>query len=188
MKVINTCLPEVKIIEPKIFGDERGFFYEDFSAERYQCLVGIQGAFVQGNLSRSSKGVLRGLHYQLQQTQGKLVSATRGAVFDVAVDVRVGSPNFGRSVSVELSEENKRQLWVPVGFAHGFMVLSETADFSYKCTDYYHPSSEKSILWNDPDLQIQWPEDIKPLLSAKDEKGTRLKDMSKSDLPVYQKA
>jgi dTDP-4-dehydrorhamnose 3,5-epimerase len=185
MKVIDTCFPEVKIIEPKVFGDARGFFYESFSAERYQHLAGIQSAFVQDNLSRSSRGVLRGLHYQLQQTQGKLVSATRGAVLDVAVDVRVGSPNFGQSVSVELSEDNKRQLWVPVGFAHGFMVLSETAEFSYKCTDYYHPQSEKCILWNDPELQIDWPRDIKPLLSAKDEKGIRLRDMPETDLPHY---
>jgi dTDP-4-dehydrorhamnose 3,5-epimerase len=185
MKVIDTRVPEVKIIEPKIFGDERGFFFESFSAERYKRLAGIKDVFVQDNLSRSSRGVLRGLHYQLQQTQGKLVSATRGVVLDVAVDVRVGSPNFGQSVSVELSQENKRQLWVPAGFAHGFIVLSQTADFSYKCTDYYHQKSEKSILWNDPDLQIDWPRDIKPLLSAKDEKGVRLKDVPKAELPVY---
>ncbi len=187
MKVIETALLEVKIIEPNVFGDERGFFYESFSAERYQALAGIKEVFVQDNLSRSSRGVLRGLHYQMKQTQGKLVSATRGAVLDVAVDVRFGSPQFGQHVAVELSEENKRQLWVPAGFAHGFIVLSETADFSYKCTDYYHPDSEKSILWNDPDLQIQWPEDIVPQLSKKDKIGVCLKDMPERDLPLYEK-
>jgi dTDP-4-dehydrorhamnose 3,5-epimerase len=185
MQVIDTEIPEVKIIEPKVFGDERGFFYESFSAERYKEFAGINEVFVQDNLSRSSKGVLRGLHYQLEQTQGKLVSATRGSVFDVAVDVRIGSPYFGNWVGVELSERNGRQLWVPKGFAHGFIVVSETADFSYKCTDYYHPQSEKSILWDDPDIGIDWPDNINPLLSEKDQAGVQLKDMPESELPLF---
>lgn len=185
MQVIDTKIPDVKIIEPKVFGDERGFFYESFSQERYQKLVNINRPFVQDNISRSSRGVLRGLHYQQQQTQGKLVSVLRGNVLDIAVDVRTGSPCFGQWVGIELSEQNKRQLWVPEGFAHGFIVLSETADFVYKCTDYYHPGSEISIIWNDPDIGVEWPKDISPKLSQKDSNGKKLIDIKDTELPKY---
>lgn len=177
MKVINTNIPEVKIIEPKVFGDERGFFLETYSEERYNELLELDLHFVQDNHSRSTKGVLRGLHFQKNSPQGKLVRVVRGEVFDVAVDIRQGSPTFGQYVSVVLSEENKKQFWVPEGFAHGFLVLSASADFEYKCTNYYDPSSEGCILWNDPELNIQWPLDIQPLLSDKDMKGMLLKDL-----------
>ena len=168
MNVICTKIPEVKIIDPEIFRDRRGFFYESFSAERYHNLVGINRPFVQDNLSRSSKNILRGLHHQREQTQGKLVSVVHGKVFDVVVDIRKGSPTFKQWVGVELSDQNRRQLWVPPGFAHGFVVLTETADFAYKCTDYYHPESEISIKWDDPDISIEWPSAIDPKLSEKD--------------------
>lgn len=177
MKVINTNIPEVKIIEPKVFGDERGFFLETYSEERYNELLELDLHFVQDNHSRSTKGVLRGLHFQKNSPQGKLVRVVRGEVFDVAVDIRQGSPTFGQYASVVLSEENKKQFWVPEGFAHGFLVLSASADFEYKCTNYYDPSSEGCILWNDPELNIQWPLDIQPLLSDKDMKGMLLKDL-----------
>jgi len=156
MNVIKTDLPEVLIIEPKLFGDQRGFFLESYQFERY-AHNGIAQPFVQDNLSRSRYGVLRGLHLQNPFTQGKLVTALRGRVLDVAVDVRVGSPNFGRHVAVELNEENRRQLWVPRGFAHGFAVLSETADFFYKCDDFYSPADEIVVRWNDPAFAIDWP-------------------------------
>lgn len=185
MRIINTKIKEIKIIEPKVFSDQRGFFYESFSLERYQNILNIQSNFVQDNISRSTKGVLRGLHYQLEQTQGKLVSVSQGEVFDVAVDIRVGSPTFGQWVGATLSAENKNQLWVPEGFAHGFIVLSEIAEFTYKCTDYYHPQSEKSILWNDPDININWPKNIKPILSNKDQSGAYLANMPKKKLPIY---
>ena len=185
MNVIETNIPDVKIIEPKIFGDDRGFFFESFEKQRYQDMLGIDDEFVQDNISRSQKGVLRGLHYQMQQMQGKLVTVLGGCVFDVAVDVRVGSPSFGQWVGVELSADNKRQFWVPKGFAHGFVVLSNSADFHYKCTDYYHPQSEKSIIWNDPDIGIKWPIMENVLLSAKDQAGFCLRDMPNSDLPKY---
>ncbi len=168
MNVISTSIPEVKIIEPKVFGDDRGFFLETFQAERYAQALNITLDFVQDNHSRSSKGVLRGLHFQKTKPQGKLVRVVRGEVFDVAVDIRKDSATYGQWEGVILSEQNKRQFWVPPGFAHGFVVLSETADFEYKCTDYYDPSDEGSIRWNDPQLAIEWPLDGEPLLSAKD--------------------
>jgi dTDP-4-dehydrorhamnose 3,5-epimerase len=185
MRIINTKIKEIKLIEPKVFSDQRGFFYESFSLKRYQNILNIQSNFVQDNVSRSTKGVLRGLHYQLEQTQGKLVSVSQGEVFDVAVDIRVGSPTFGQWVGATLSAENKKQLWVPEGFAHGFIVLSEIAEFTYKCTNYYHPQSEKSILWNDPDININWPKNIKPILSNKDRSGAYLANMPKNQLPIY---
>ena len=174
MNVIKTAIPDVLIIEPKVFGDARGFFYESFNGRAFDEAVGRHVEFVQDNHSRSSKGVLRGLHYQIQQPQGKLVRVARGAVFDVAVDVRKSSPTFGKWVGVELSEDNHRQLWVPPGFAHGFLVLSETAEFLYKTTDYYAPAFERSIRWDDPGLAIAWPLFNAPQLSAKDAAGQRL--------------
>lgn len=167
MKVIETELPGVVIIEPKVFGDHRGFFLETFSAERYREEAGISLPFVQDNLSRSQKGVLRGLHFQKSKPQGKLVSVTRGAVYDVAVDINPSSATFGQYVGVELSEDNHRQLYVPPGYAHGFCVLSEVADFSYKCTDYYHPEDEGGIAWDCPKVAIDWPI-AEPQLSDKD--------------------
>ncbi len=168
MKVIPTKLQDCLIIEPKVFGDERGFFLEAFQAERYKQQAGIDLPFVQDNHSRSAHGVLRGLHFQKTKPQGKLVRVVRGEVFDVAVDIRPHSETFGKWEGVILSEQNHRQFWVPPGFAHGFLVLSEFADFEYKCTDYYDPSDEGSICWNDPQLAIEWPLNIQPLLSAKD--------------------
>ncbi|ATB40562.1 dTDP-4-dehydrorhamnose 3,5-epimerase [Cystobacter fuscus] len=174
MTRLDTALPEVLLLEPKRFGDNRGFFMEMFHAKRYAEL-GIPGPFVQDNFSRSSRGILRGLHFQEPHAQGKLVQVLAGAVYDVAVDIRRGSPTFGRWVGVELSADNRRQLWVPAGFAHGFCVLSESVDFHYKCTDFYSPSSEHCIAWNDPDLGIPWPV-TSPVLSAKDSAAPRLKD------------
>uniref|UniRef100_A4Y0C2 dTDP-4-dehydrorhamnose 3,5-epimerase n=1 Tax=Ectopseudomonas mendocina (strain ymp) TaxID=399739 RepID=A4Y0C2_ECTM1 len=177
MKVIATALPEVLILEPQVFGDERGFFYESFNARRFAEATGVNREFVQDNHSRSARGVLRGLHYQLQQAQGKLVRASAGEVYDVAVDVRRSSPNFGKWVGVHLSAENKRQLWVPEGFAHGFLVLSEYAEFLYKTTDYYAPAHERCIRWDDAHLAIDWPLDgLTPQLSAKDQQGLSLQD------------
>ena len=176
MNVVKTKLDDCVIIEPKVFGDERGFFLETFQAERYACLVGITLPFVQDNHSRSARGVLRGLHFQKTKPQGKLVRVVRGEVYDVAVDIRKGSATFGEWEGVILSEDNKKQFWVPPGFAHGFVVLSDTADFEYKCTDYYDPSDEGSILWNDPDLDIPWPI-ANPVLSTKDESAKRLVDL-----------
>ena len=181
MKIILTELPEVKIIEPQLFGDQRGFFLESFQARRY-AEAGISRPFVQDNMSRSAYGVLRGLHLQNPFTQGKLVSVMRGRVLDVAVDVRVGSPNFGRHVAVELSEENRRQLWVPRGFAHGFAVLSESADFFYKCDEFYSPKDEISVRWDDPAIGIKWGVQ-KPSLSAKDAVAPLLAHVR--NLPVY---
>jgi dTDP-4-dehydrorhamnose 3,5-epimerase len=165
------------IIEPKVFGDERGFFLETFQAERYATLAGINTPFVQDNHSRSSKGVLRGMHFQKEKPQGKLVRVVSGEVFDVAVDLRKGSCTFGQFASVVLSAENKLQFWVPPGFAHGFVVLSDIADFEYKCTDYYDPSDEGSVLWNDSDIQIPWPID-NPSLSEKDANAKTLIELS----------
>ncbi len=177
MQVTPTAIPDVLVIEPKVFGDARGFFYESFNGKRFDEAVGRHVEFVQDNHSRSAKGVLRGLHYQIAQTQGKLVRCVRGAVFDVAVDIRRSSPTFGKWVGVELSEENHRQLWVPEGFAHGFLVLSETADFLYKTTDYYAPAHERGIRWNDAGLGIQWPElDVPFTLSDKDRSAPVLAD------------
>jgi dTDP-4-dehydrorhamnose 3,5-epimerase len=178
MNVVETKLHDCVIIEPKVFGDERGFFLETFQAERYADLAGITLPFVQDNHSRSSNAVLRGLHYQKTKPQGKLVRVVRGEVYDVAVDIRQGSPTFGQWEGVILSEENKRQFWVPPGFAHGFLVLSDTADFEYKCTDYYDPSDEGSVLWNDPDLDIPWPI-ATPILSNKDASADRLVDLTR---------
>lgn len=175
MNVIPTDLPEVLLLEPKVFGDDRGFFMESYN-KRVLAEIGIQHDFVQDNHSRSAKGVLRGLHYQLQQAQGKLVRVVAGRVFDVAVDLRKSSPNFGRWAGFELSAENKRLAWIPPGFGHGFLVLSDTADFLYKATDYYAPEHERSVLWNDPAIGIQWPLDGEPLLSGKDREGKLLKD------------
>jgi dTDP-4-dehydrorhamnose 3,5-epimerase len=174
MKVIPAELPEVLIIEPRMHGDSRGFFFESFQAGRY-AEAGVPGPFVQDNLSRSVRGTLRGLHFQEPRAQGKLVQVLRGSVFDVAVDVRRGSPTFGRWVAVELSEATPRQLWIPPGFAHGFCVLSESADFFYKCTELYAPEAERSIAWNDPAIGIRWPVS-EPLLSAKDRVAPRLQD------------
>ena len=175
MKAMPTAIPEVLIIEPKVFGDARGFFYESFNGKAFDEAVGRHVEFVQDNHSRSAKGVLRGLHYQIQQPQGKLVRVVRGAVFDVAVDIRKSSPTFGKWVGVELSEDNHRQLWVPEGFAHGFLVLSDSADFLYKTTDYYAPPFERCIRWDDAQLAINWPKtggEFK--LSAKDAGGAKL--------------
>jgi dTDP-4-dehydrorhamnose 3,5-epimerase len=174
VKISETALPGVLLLEPKRFGDDRGFFMELFHAKRY-AEAGIPGPFVQDNFSRSAKGILRGLHFQQPHAQGKLVQVFAGAVYDVAVDVRRGSPTFGKWVGVELSADNRRQLWVPAGFAHGFCVLSESADFHYKCTDFYSPATEQGIAWNDPDLGIPWPVTA-PLLSPKDAAAPRLKD------------
>jgi len=174
MQVISTPIEDVKIIEPKVFGDARGFFMESFNAAKFAEATGVTLPFVQDNHSRSGKGVLRGLHYQIEQAQGKLVRVVRGSVFDVAVDVRRRSATFGQWVGVELTEDNHRQLWVPPGFAHGFLVLSETADFLYKTTDYYAPEHERSILWNDPEIGVEWPLEGEPLLSAKDLAGVHL--------------
>ena len=177
MKVTPTALPEVLIIEPKVFGDQRGFFFESFNQKAFNSATGLDAKFVQDNHSRSAKGVLRGLHYQIQQPQGKLVRVVRGSVFDVAVDVRKSSPNFGRWVGVALSEENHRQLWVPAGFAHGFLVTSDTAEFLYKTTDYYAPEFERCIVWNDEAIGVEWPlAGMTPQLSVKDQAGAILKN------------
>lgn len=176
MQVFETAIQDVKLIEPKVFGDDRGFFLESFQAERYAEQAGITLAFVQDNHSRSARNVLRGLHFQRSKPQGKLVRVVRGEVLDVAVDIRRGSPTFGNVVAEILSEDNKRQLWIPPGLAHGFVVLSETADFEYKCTDYYDPSDEGSLIWNDPDLNIDWRV-TDPILSAKDAQGLRLAEL-----------
>jgi dTDP-4-dehydrorhamnose 3,5-epimerase len=181
MNVISTAIPGVIVIEPKVFGDPRGFSLETFRAERY-AEHGITGPFVQDNLSRSAYGVLRGLHLQNPKTQGKLVTVLRGRVIDVAVDVRRGSPTFGRHVSVELSEDNRRQFWVPRGFAHGFAVLSDTADFFYKCDDVYSPTDEIVVRWNDPAIGVAWGVD-NPSLSARDAAAPRLADVP--NLPTY---
>jgi dTDP-4-dehydrorhamnose 3,5-epimerase len=176
MKISHSKLNGCVIIEPSVFGDERGFFLETFQAVRYEQEAGIDLPFVQDNHSRSARGVLRGLHFQKTKPQGKLVRVVRGEVYDVAVDIRKGSATFGEWEGVILSEDNKNQFWVPPGFAHGFVVLSDTADFEYKCTDYYDPSDEGSILWSDPDLNIPWPI-ANPVLSTKDESAKQLVDL-----------
>ncbi|WP_443643401.1 dTDP-4-dehydrorhamnose 3,5-epimerase [Candidatus Levibacter sp. Uisw_134_01] len=172
-KVTSTILPEVLILEPKLFEDERGFFFESFNKNNFQQATGVKLDFVQDNHSRSKKNVLRGLHYQIQHAQGKLVRVTFGAVFDVVVDMRCYSPRFGKWVGVELTAENKRQLWVPSGFAHGFLVISDIADFQYKTTDYWYPEYERCLLWNDPEISINWPLHDKPKLGAKDNAGKK---------------
>jgi dTDP-4-dehydrorhamnose 3,5-epimerase len=181
MKVLRTELEGVLLIEPRVFGDARGFFMETWNRARY-AEAGLPTEFAQDNLSRSAKGTLRGLHFQEPHAQGKLVSVVSGLVFDVCVDVRRGSPQFGKWLGVELSDENRRQLWVPPGFAHGFCVLSDSADFHYKCTMLYEPAHDRGVAWNDPDLAIRWPVD-EPLLSAKDAQLPRLKDAP--ILPTY---
>jgi dTDP-4-dehydrorhamnose 3,5-epimerase len=186
MKVTPSALPDILVIEPRVFGDERGFFFESYQQERYPEL-GIALPFVQDNFSRSSQGVLRGLHYQLQQTQGKLVGVTRGAVFDVAVDIRYGSPYFGQAIGMILDDVHHRQLYIPPGFAHGFYVMSDVADFYYKCTDYYHHASEMGVQWSDAGLGIQWPllAGQVPVLAAKDSAYPCLKDIPIECLPCY---
>jgi dTDP-4-dehydrorhamnose 3,5-epimerase len=172
MEVIPTRIPDVLILEPRVHGDARGFFLESFNAQTFHGVTGMDVTFVQDNHSRSSRGVLRGLHYQIRHPQGKLVRVSHGSVFDVAVDLRRSSPTFGQWVGAELSGENFRQMWIPAGFAHGFLVLSETADFLYKTTDYYAPEHERSLLWNDPQVGVDWPLDgIEPKLAAKDLAG-----------------
>ncbi|CAD5941141.1 dTDP-4-dehydrorhamnose 3,5-epimerase [Planktothrix rubescens] len=176
MTITPTKIPDVFIIEPKVFGDERGFFFESFNQKNFTEKTGITSEFVQDNHSRSVKGVLRGLHYQIQHTQGKLLRVIAGEIFDVAVDMRKSSPNFGEWVGCILSAENKRQFWVPPGFAHGFLVTSDIAEVLYKTTDYYAPNYERSLLWNDPDVGIDWPlNGITPILSVKDQEGQPLK-------------
>lgn len=174
MKATPLAIPDVVLIEPKVFGDERGFFYESFNQAQFEAAIGKPAQFVQDNHSRSVKNVLRGLHYQIQQPQGKLVRVVQGEVFDVAVDLRKSSKTFGQWVGEILSAENKRQLWIPEGFAHGFVVLSETAEFLYKTTDYYAPEHERSIRWDDPAIGINWPAGLQPQLSAKDQAGVSL--------------
>lgn len=176
MNIIKTEIPDVLIIEPKVFGDARGFFFESFNSRSFAAATGLSPAFVQDNHSRSAKNVLRGLHYQIRQPQGKLVRVAAGEVFDVAVDLRRNSPTFGKWTGTTLSAENKRMMWVPEGFAHGFLVLSESADFLYKTTDYYAPEHERCVVWNDPDIGIQWPLSGDPVLAAKDIAGKRLGD------------
>ena len=176
MNVIKTAIPDVLIIEPKVFGDERGFFFESFNQAQFEAAVGRKVNFVQDNHSKSAKGVLRGLHYQIKQPQGKLVRVVTGEVFDVAVDLRKSSPTFGKWVGTILSAENKKQLWVPEGFAHGFVTLSESAEFLYKTTDYYAPEFERCIRWDDPSIGIDWTMTTQPSLSGKDQLGKALSD------------
>lgn len=173
MKAAKLGIPEVVLFEPEVFGDERGFFYESFNCRVFEQATGLKRNFVQDNHSRSAKYVLRGLHYQIQRPQGKLVRVTLGEVFDVAVDIRKGSPTFGKWVGETLSAENKRMMWVPEGFAHGFLVISDTAEFLYKTTDYWYPEYERSIMWNDPELAIKWPIDGEPIFAKKDADGSK---------------
>ena len=178
-QVTFTPIEGVLILEPKVFGDARGFFFESFNARDFEQATGVQRTFVQDNHSKSAKGVLRGMHYQVQNPQGKLVRVTHGAVFDVAVDIRKGSPTFGKWFGLELSAENKKQLWIPEGLAHGFLVTSESAEFLYKTTDFYNPAHERSLLWNDPDVGIDWPLHVlgaEPLLATKDANALSLKE------------
>ena len=176
MKITRTTIADVLVIEPRVFGDARGFFYESFNQKAFIEATGLTLNFVQDNHSRSAKGVLRGLHYQIKQPQGKLVRVVRGAVFDVAVDIRKRSPTFGKWVGMELSEENCKQIWIPAGFAHGFVVTSDSAEFLYKTTDYYAPEHERCLAWNDQDISIDWPLTTQPSLSAKDQQGLALRE------------
>jgi dTDP-4-dehydrorhamnose 3,5-epimerase len=187
MKVVDTHIPDIKIIEPDVFGDDRGYFFESFAQSRYQKLLGINDLFVQDNISCSQHGVLRGLHYQTTHPQGKLVYVLEGKVFDVAVDIRLNSPTFGKSVTIVLSQENKKQLYIPKGFAHGFFVMSKRALFAYKCTDYYYPDYEMSIYYEDPELAIDWPQCSEVILSKKDAAAKRLSVFSRQYLPTYKK-
>jgi dTDP-4-dehydrorhamnose 3,5-epimerase len=177
MKVVPTAIPDVMIFEPRVFGDERGFFLESWNAREFDNAVGVKVQFVQDNHSRSRRGVLRGLHYQVKQPQGKLVRIAKGRVFDAVVDLRKSSTTFGQWVGTELSEDNHRQFWIPPGFAHGFLVLSESADFIYKATDYYAPEHERCLIWNDPAVGINWPVNMEPILSANDRAGLPLRDV-----------
>ncbi len=186
MNVVQTDIPEVLIVEPKLFGDHRGWFMETWQEEKYRD-AGIAGPFVQDNMALSSHGILRGLHVQQPYSQGKLVQVVSGEVFDVAVDIRTGSPWFGKWVGVLLSADNHRQLWVPPGFAHGYVVTSNQAVFSYKCTDFYHPETEFSVLWNDPDIGIDWPIVGPPCLSEKDQTAPLLRNIPENRLPEYEK-
>ena len=179
MNVVKTSIPEVLIFEPKVFGDARGFFYESFNANVFEQATGVKANFVQDNHSKSAKNVLRGLHYQIEQAQGKLVRVTQGEVFDVVVDLRQSSPTLGKWEGAHLSAENKRQLWIPPGFAHGFLVLSDTAEFLYKTTDFYAPQHERCIKWDDPSIGIEWPLQGMPGLSVKDSAGATLQDAKK---------
>jgi dTDP-4-dehydrorhamnose 3,5-epimerase len=174
MRAVPTAIPDVLVLEPKVFGDDRGFFFESYNRRVFRDATGLDVDFVQDNHSKSTKHVLRGLHYQIEHSQGKLVRVTQGAVFDVAVDIRQSSPTFGRYVGVELSAENKKQVWIPPGFAHGFLVLSDTAEFLYKTTDFYSSEHERCIAWDDPEIGIEWPIDGHPVLSDKDRQGVRL--------------
>jgi dTDP-4-dehydrorhamnose 3,5-epimerase len=174
MRVVPTAIPDVLMLEPRVFGDERGFFFESYNQRTMETLAGIKGVFVQDNHSRSARNVLRGLHYQIQHPQGKLVRVIAGAVFDVAVDIRRSSPTFGKWTGIELSAENKRMAWIPPGFAHGFLVTSDYAEFLYKTTDFWAPQFERTIAWDDPDIGIAWPLKGEPILSEKDRKGSRL--------------
>ena len=174
MQVVKTAIPDVLILEPKVFGDDRGFFFESFNQQTFQNLTGVNAQFVQDNHSKSAANVLRGLHYQIEQAQGKLVRVTAGEVFDVAVDIRRQSATFGKWIGVLLSAENKRQLWVPPGFAHGFVVLKDNTEFLYKTTDYYAPQHERCIRWDDPTIAIEWPTTQAPILSGKDQQGIAL--------------
>ena len=180
MKVTRTTIPDVLILEPKVFGDSRGFFLECYNDKSFTEATGVDVPFVQDNHSRSARGVLRGMHYQIEQPQGKLLRVVRGAIYDVAVDIRRSSPTFGKWVGAELSEENNLQMWVPAGFAHGFLVTSDTADVLYKTTDYYSPNHERCVAWNDADLGIEWPLGVSPSLSAKDAHGLPF-----NDAPVF---
>lgn len=177
MQVVKTSIPDVIILEPKVFGDDRGFFMESYNRRVLAGLAGIRQEFVQDNHSRSARNVLRGLHYQIRQPQGKLVRVIAGAIFDAAVDIRRSSPTFGKSVCVELSAENKRMVWIPPGFAHGFLTLSDMTEVLYKATDYYAPEHERCVLWNDADIGIEWPLDGTPLVSEKDARGCPLKSV-----------
>ncbi len=174
MKIFQTKIPDVMLLEPDVFGDDRGFFYESFNQKIFNQCTGLNHQFVQDNHSRSSKNILRGLHYQIEQPQGKLVRVVQGEVFDVVVDIRKKSVTFGQWTGEYLSAENKKMLWVPPGFAHGFVVLSDTAEFLYKTTDYYAPEHERCLIWNDPQINIKWPIDQSPVLSEKDQKGVKL--------------
>ncbi len=176
MNITKTAIPDVLLVEPVVFGDDRGFFYESFNAKKWQDLTGLQTVFVQDNHSRSAKNVLRGIHYQIQQSQGKLVRVVAGEVYDVAVDLRQSSPTFGKWVGEHLSAENKKSLWVPEGFGHGFVVISDAAEFLYRTTDFYAPEYERCIAWNDPEIGIDWPLDGDPLLSEKDAQGSKFKE------------
>jgi dTDP-4-dehydrorhamnose 3,5-epimerase len=184
-QVTATSIDGVLVLEPKVFGDARGFFFESFNSRDFERAIGLKETFVQDNHSRSTRGVLRGLHYQVQHAQGKLVRVTQGAVFDVAVDIRKHSPTYGQWFGLELSAENKKQMWIPPGLAHGFLVTSDSADFLYKTTDYYYPEFERSLLWSDPDIGVNWPLDLldsSPLLAAKDQGALTF---AKSELPIH---